>query len=169
MRIIGRQRWTCRAIIILVGLAATCCGRQATATATSTRPCTPSMIHAALLPPGRYTATSATNVYMYETEAVELTNTSARVCYLSQPTLLDVSVPSGLESVADLYLAPSRVSVPSAASVTLKFGSPVGCSTFQAPIWASSVTVTFPHVGTLRLRGMHMSLLCGAPQLLSFQ
>jgi hypothetical protein len=100
---------------------------------------------------------------------VELTNTSAEGCYLSPPTLMDVSVPSGRETVADLYLAPPRVNVPTATAVTLKFGTPVGCSTFQAPIWASSVTVTFPHVGNLRLSGMHMDLLCGAPQLLSFQ
>jgi len=169
MRRIGSQRWTRSAILNLVALAATCCGRAAIASATSTRPCTASMIHAALLPPGRYTATYATNVYLYETEAVELTNTSAGGCYLSQPTLMDVSVPSGLLSVADLYLAPSHVNVPSATSATLKFGALVGCATFQAPIWASSVTVTFPHVGNLRLGGLHMGLPCGAPQLLSFQ
>jgi hypothetical protein len=107
----------------------------------------------------RYTSTSATSVKIYETEAVELTNTSAARCYLPRPTLMEVSLPFGLENVAGLNVAPQRVDVPPATSVTWEFGSLAECGAFQPPMWASSVTVTFRRGGSFRLDGMHMSIL----------
>jgi hypothetical protein len=167
MRRSGRQRSVVSAILLLVPFAATACGTTAPGAAGPVA-CTAPMIHATLGPPGAYRSASATSYYLYQTQSAEFTNTSARSCYLAHPTLIDVSVPAGRENIADLSLAPARVNVPPAASIALRFGSLVGCSTFQPPIWTSAVTVTFPHVGSLRLGGLHLDLLCGPPQLLSY-
>lgn len=168
MRRIGERRWPVSTIPILVALAATDCGAPAAPSATGTPECTASFMLATLLPPGSYTSTSAAGVKLYATETVELTNTSTASCYVERPTLMEVSVPSGLEDVGSLSIAPSRVDVLPATSVRLDFGSLAGCSTFEPPIWATRVTVTFPRLGSLRLGGMHMLVQCGAPLLLSF-
>jgi len=169
MRRNGSRRWLLRTIPILVALAATDCGAPTAPSATGEIACTASFMHAALLPPGSYTSTSAIGRKLYATETVELTNTSTASCYLERPTLMEVSVPSGLEDVGPLSIVPSRVDVPPASSVTLDFGSLALCATFQPPLWASSVSVGFPLLGSFRLSRMHLLDLCGAPLLLSFQ
>ena len=169
MRRIGARRGLARTVPVFVAFAATSCGAPPTPSPLTASPCTASHTHATLSPPGTYTSTFANSVKIYGTETVELTNTSNADGYLDRPTRMQVVVPSGFEDVGSLNTAPSRVKILPADSVELDFGSLASCTTFQPPIWATSITLTFPHLGILRLVGMHMSVLCGAPLLLKFQ
>jgi len=165
----GGRSWALTSVCILAALAATACAATGAPPAPGAIACTESSIGATLLPPGVYTSIAATGPKTYATEAVELTNTSRVSCYLERPTLMQVSVPPSPEDVEDVsVLVPARVAVPPDMSVTLEFGVLEGCSTFEPPRWASSVMLTLPRVGTFRLDGMHLDLLCGPPLLLRF-
>jgi hypothetical protein len=161
-------RWPARSLVILVTLAAMGCATPAVTAVTETATCAASSVRATLDAPGTFSADSATGVMLYATEAVRLATTSGTSCYLERPTVVQVSLPSRPEDVGSLTGVPSRVDLRPARPVTLEFGSPVGCSHFSPPVWASSVTVTFPGGPTFRLGGMHMDVSCGTPLLLRF-
>lgn len=159
--------WPARSLIILVALAATGCATPTVPSVTEIAPCAATSVRATLLTPG-FSTTAPAGATLYATEGVRLTTMSRDSCYLYRPTVVEVSLPSGAEDVGSLSGVPSRVELRPATPVTLEFGSPVGCSHFSPPLWASSVTVRFPGGISFRLGGMHMDVSCGSPLLLRF-
>jgi hypothetical protein len=127
--------------------------------------CTAGSVHATLTPP----ATSANGVIRYTTDGVLFTNISGSGCSLERPSLMQVTVPSEKLAIDNLAKVPPRTFIAPGAAVTLEFGSQVGCSTFQAPLVATSVTLTVPNLGTLSLTGLDLNLTCGPPIVLGMQ
>jgi hypothetical protein len=125
--------------------------------------CTAASVHATLTPPGTATSTSANGVIRYTTDGVLFTNISSSGCSLERPSLMQVTIPSEMLTTDNLAKVPLRTFIAPGAAVTLEFGSQVGCSTFQAPLVAASVTLTVPNLGTLSLTGLELNLMCGPP------
>jgi hypothetical protein len=160
--------WPAKSPVILVALAAMGCATPTVAAVTEIAPCAATSVQATLLTPGTFRTAAPAGATLYATERVGFATTSGASCYLDRPTVVQVLLPSGAEDVGSVAGVPSRVELRPATPVTLEFGSPVGCSHFSPPLWASSVTVTFPGGIRFRLGGMHMDVSCGSPLLLRF-
>jgi hypothetical protein len=131
--------------------------------------CAAASVHATLTPPGTASSTSANGVIRYTTDGVLFTNISSGGCYLERPSLMQVTIPSETLTIDNLAKVPPRTYLAPEAAVTLEFGSQVGCATFQAPLVATSVTLTIPNLGTLSLTGLKLNLMCGVPIVLAMQ
>jgi len=160
--------WPAKSLVILVALAAMGCATPTVPSVTEIAPCAATSVRATLLAPGAFSTTAPAGATLYANEGVRLATVSGASCYLDRPTVVQVSLPSGAEGVGSLAGVPSRVELRPATPATLEFGSPVGCSHFSPPLWASSVTLTFPGGISFRLGGMHMDVSCGSPLLLRF-
>jgi hypothetical protein len=166
-RLLGKG-WPANSAVVLVALVAIGCAAPPAPTVGGTAACDAGSVHATLLAPGTFSASSARGVMLYATEGVKLATTSAAACSLERPTGIQVVTSSGTVDVGSLTGVPSRVNIRSTIPVTLELGSPIGCSHFSPPVWASSVTLAFPDGTAFRLGGMHMDVSCGSPIVLRF-
>ena len=134
-------------------------GPRYTPPTAATTPCTAKDLALDKLWPGA--------LHGYATESVELTNRSARACYLGAP-ILNVSVASGgREAVSLGQHTKDRVDVEPRHDLLLVFGSPGTCLSLGAPRHASKVQITL-NGGSLFASGIELDVQCGLPKLLEF-